>query len=81
MDKFKTYSELVALYGVRKMAIDLFGENEKGNPERKDYHRVYKWLENDTLPSTHWPKLIIKAKSRGIKITLKNLLELQENRV
>jgi len=76
MDKITNYSELVALYGVRDMAIDLFGANEKGNPHRKDYDRVYKWYINNVIPMSNWKTLVKTKKSRQLRITLRKLIEL-----
>lgn len=63
-----TFKELISSWGPKQLSEDM------------DVHiwRVDKWRYNG-IPVKQWPRLLVKAKRRKIKINEKDLLKMVEN--
>ena len=63
-----TFDDLIAAWGIQRLADD-FGVN---------YSTVNAMKQRNSIPSKWWPKLLEKARSRGVKITQRSMYAIQQ---
>ena len=61
MTNINSFADLIKGYGVKELRRDL---------NIAQYQTVWRWMDRDSIPPVYWNKVVVKARRKGIKVTL-----------